>query len=173
MAQGIAKQFDRCVANIDDFIAEVILGNMERFGDKLIDNELPNQAEFRNLTGNTLSSYGYGLYYNGSVHLISLYEGEPAIRLKLRKGEILRNFEDYDGNIRNYFKADVDTDRGYGSETSYNFLANYTPESKFSILVTTGTEYSAYLENVLNLNVLTDGYEFSISEFMKSFKPIQ
>lgn len=172
MAKGISEQFDLCVENADRIVAELILNRMEKFGDDLIDNILPNQAEYRNLTGNTLTSYGYGLYYNGTVHLISLYRGEPAIRVKLSKGEILRDFEDYDGAIRNYFKADVDTDRNYGSETSYNFLANYKSNAKFSIIVTTGTEQSAYLENVLNLNVLSDGFEFSVSEFMKSFKPI-
>lgn len=172
MAVNISKQFDACVKNADKIITEAIIYHMENFGDQMVNEVLPSQAEFRNLTGNTLESYAYGIYLNGSLHTISMYSGEPAIRLKLRKDEILRNFEDYDGYIRKYFKADVDTDRGYGSESSYRFLSSYKPSGKFSIIFTTGTEYSAYLENILNLNVLTDGFESSRTDFLNSFKKI-
>lgn len=172
MGNNISKQFDACLKNADRIVDEYIISQLEHFGDDMIDNVLPSQAEFRNLTGNTLSSYAYGVYLNGEVQTIGMYSGEPAIRLKLVKGEELRGFEDYDGNIRSYFRADVDTDRKYGDESSHEFLSKYKPKGKYSIIFTTGTEYSAYLENVLNMNVLTDGFITAQSDFLNSFEPI-
>lgn len=172
MAVDISKQITNCIKNADKVVEDIILKRLEAFGDNMVNNILPEQAEFRNLTGNTLTSYSYGIYLNGSLVTISLYTGTPAIRIKLRKGEVLRDFEDYDGYIRKYFRADVDTDRGYGGETSYRFLSDYKPSGKYSQIFTTGTEYSAYLENFLNMNVLTDGFEYTKSNLISSFKTI-
>ena len=173
MGSKIAKQFESSIPNIEEVITAHMVSSLASFGDYMIDKVLPLQAEFRNLTGNTLTSYAYGVYVNGSLHTIGLFgSGEPAIRIKLSKGETVRNFEDYDGNIRSYFTGDIDTDRGYGDEASYRFLSGYTPTGKYSLVFTTGTEYSAYLENVLNLNVLTDSFDTVRTELLQSFKPI-
>ena len=173
MASKIAKQFEASIPNIEKVVTMHMVESLSKFGDYMIDKVLPEQAEFRNLTGNTLTSYAYGVYVNGVIHTIGLFKnGEPAIRIKLSKDETVRNFEDYDGSIRSYFTGDIDTDRGYGDEFSYRFLSGYTPKGKFSLVFTTGTEYSAYLENVLNLNVLTDSLDTVKSDLLKSFKPI-
>ena len=97
----------------------------------------------------------------------------PPIRNKLIKGETVFDFEDYDGNIRTWFTADIDTDGGYGDNTSAQFLKNYKTKRQFSIVFTTGTEYSEYLEKIRKVNVLTDGFEYSMSAFIKSFKPVK
>lgn len=172
MAKNIAQQFDACMPNIEKEITRVVLANMEQFGDDMVNRVLPEQAEFRNLTGNTLNSYSYGIYLNGVLQLLNYFGGKSAIRKKLRKDEIVRDFVDYDGNYRTYFKAEVDTDADYGVNSASIFLQTYKPKGKYSIIFTIGTEYSTYLENVRDLNVLTEGFEFSKSAFISSFKPI-
>lgn len=173
MAKDISQQFEACMPNIEKEINRVVLANMEMFGDDMVNRVLPEQAEFRNLTGNTLTSYSYGIYLNGVLQLLSYFEGNPAIRKKLNKDEIVRDFVDYDGNYRTYFQATIGTDGDYGVNSASMFLQTYKPKGKYSIIFTTGTEYSAYLENVRDLNVLTEGFEYSKSAFISSFKPIK
>lgn len=115
------------------------------------------QAEYRNLTGNTITSIAIGIYFNKMLREMYFIDGKrPAIRVKLGKGETVTDFVDYDGNVRSYFTADVDSNRGWGQESSYRFLSGYTPKGRYSLVMTTGTEYSEYLEKELDLNVLTD-----------------
>ena len=172
MDKSILDQFNTCLGNIEKEVNRVMLLNMEHFGDGMVNRVLPEQAEFRNLTGNTLASYSYGIYLNGILHLLSSFDGKSAIRRKLRKGEIVRDFVDYDGSSRSYFQATVDTDGDYAVNSASLFLQTYKPTGKYSIIFTTGTEYSSYLENVRNLNVLSEGFEESRSAFISSFKPI-
>lgn len=65
MVKSISEQFSTCIGNIEKEVSRVILLNMERFGDDMVSRVLPEQAEFRNLTGNTITSYSYGIYLNG------------------------------------------------------------------------------------------------------------
>ena len=170
--KGIAAQFEASIPNIKEIIANHMVAELSRFGDSVINFLLPEQAEYGNLTGNTLTSYAYGVYVDGVLQNIGLFKnGQPSIRIKLSKGEVVRDFEDYDGKVRKYFKADVDTDKGYGDEYSYRFLTQYKPKGRFSLVITTGTVYSACLEAVLRLNVLTDSFETVRNEMLESFKP--
>ena len=173
MGKDISQQFADCMPNIEKEVNRVVLANMEQFGDDMVSRVLPEQAEFRNLTGNTLTSYSYGIYLNGVLQLMNYFDGSPAIRRKLKKDEIVRDFVDYDGNNRTYFQANIDTDADYGVNSASLFLQTYKPKGKYSIVFTTGTEYSAYLENVRDLNVLTEGFQHSKSAFINSFKPIK
>lgn len=172
MVKSISEQFSTCIGNIEKEVSRVILLNMERFGDDMVSRVLPEQAEFRNLTGNTITSYSYGIYLNGVLQLMNYFDGKPAVRRKLKKGEIVRDFVDYDGNYRSYFQTTVDTDGDYGVNSASLFLQTYKPTGKYSIIFTTGTEYSSYLENVRDLNVLSEGFEYSRSAFISSFKTI-
>ena len=43
----------------------------------------------------------------------------------------------------------------------------------FSVVMTTGTEYSEYLENVRNLNVLTDTFKSSKGIMLEELKPME
>ena len=135
------------------------------------------QAGYRNLTGNTVTSLAFGLYVDGVLSDVITLDKKAPWRNKLTKGDILRNFVDYDGNFRAYFKAVVATDSGYGYDTSLTFLKSYRipKKYKYALVVTTGTEYSTYLENELNLNVLkgtelkakSNGYKMFVSSFKK------
>lgn len=175
MATGnnISEQYRKCVENALMRVPEVVLPQMVQFGIMMVDTIIPSQQEFRNLTGNTITSYAFGIYLEGKLQVMGFNkDSKPALRNKLVKGEVVRDFVDYDGYLRAFFRADVDTDGGLGKDSSAQFLMGYTPPYKYAIIFTTGTEYSAYLENVRNLNVLTEGFETSKTDFLKSFKPI-
>ena len=149
-----------------------IMAQLEAYGENMIDNIIPIQRGFKNLTGNTITSFAYGTYLNKELYNIGIYNGKSAIRWKMVNGEIFTGV-DYDGNNRKWFRADVGTDGGYGKETSVAFLENFVPNGDYALVFTTGTEYSAFLENHLQGNVLTDARTFSISNFIQSFKPIE
>lgn len=167
----ISVQFDKLASKAIQNIDEDILIQFDAYGENMVDNIIPLQRGFKNLTGNTITSFAYGIYINKGLEQVGLYNGEKAIRSKLSKGEIFRGI-DYDGNERRGFRADVDTDGGYGADTSIKFLQNYVPNGKYAIVFTTGTEYSEFLETRRNVNVLTDAKTTSISNFIQSFKPI-
>lgn len=171
---NIDKQFDNAVDKVYKEMYYYIISQMIGFGISMVNDVLPRQAGFGNLTGNTISSYAFGVYYLGKLVVMGFNKkSEPPIRNKLIKGETVTNFEDYDGNIRDWFTANVQTDGGYGTNSSMRFLQSYTTTRKFAIVFTTGTEYSEYLENLRDLNVLTQGKEHAITAFVRSFKPIR
>lgn len=165
------------MAKANAMIAERVSMAFITLGTALLD-DAEASAEYRNLTGNTLTSLAFGFYENYNLkEFILLDNGKPPIRRKLVKGEVLGDFLDYDGNLRRVFSADIDTDGGWGSSTSYQFLSGYKPTKPTSIVITTGTEYSEYLERELGLNVLTDTKDEAKAKgrtmFLNAFKKIK
>jgi len=174
MGKDISKQFEGIQNEIYKNMYHCIVPQMIEFGIRMVNHELPNQSEYSNLTGNTITSYAFGVYYMGSLDIMGFNKHwPPPIKNKLIKGEELFDFEDYDGRIRKYYRAKIPTDGGFGQNTSKDFLQTYKSTREYEIVFTTGTEYSSYLENTLKLNVLSDGYDYSITAFLKSFKPIK
>lgn len=130
------------------------------------------QKEYKNLTGNTVTSYMVGVYHDRILTEIVQIQGKkPPIRIKMRKGEIFTG-KDYDGDFRKRWgPTEVDTDGGYGEQFAMRFLSSYRPKRKgYSLVVCTGTEYSEFLENVRNLNVLSNNFDLARGTFLKSFK---
>ena len=168
----IGTQFDKLMNKAMPNIDEQIMIQMNAFGEEMVDNIIPLQAGFKNLTGNTITSFAYGIYLNKELQNIGLYDGKSAIRWKLTGGEVFKGI-DYDGNEREMFYAEIATDSGYGKNTSIDFLENYVPSGYYAIVFTTGTEYSVFLENKLKENVLSNARTWSISSFINSFKPIK
>lgn len=170
----ISKQFNNCMNNAFKDMYYDIIPQMVQFGIKMVTDILPNQADYRNLTGNTFTSYAFGVYYMGKIDTMGFNnKSEPALCNKLMKGDVLMDFEDYDGNWREMFIAKINTDGKLGRNTSLQFLQNYRCLRQYGIVFTTGTEYSEYLENVRKLNVLTKAVDTSKTAFIKSFKPIK
>ncbi len=170
----IREQFDKCANNVLKELHLYVVPQMVQYGMDMVNNILPMQSKYKNLTGNTITSYGFGVYHNGKLEVMGFNNAwKPALREKLRKDETVYDFYDYDGNRRLFFTATVDTDGNYGVRTSMDFLKSYRATGQFSIIFTTGTEYSKYLENLANLNVLSAGYEFSKSAFINSFRPVK
>lgn len=119
----------------------------------------------RNLTGNTITSISAGLYdvdspYPIILNAIDVIGLREPIWHKLTEGDIWIG-EDYDGNYRYEFAANVKTDVGYGANTSYKFLLDYKlpAECSLGIVLCTGTEYSEYLKDELNYDVLVGAYK--------------
>lgn len=114
--------------------------------------------EFQSFTGNTITSYAIGVYENGTLFDMYLsVDGmiRPLMR-KIGEDNLVYLERPYEGDER-AVRGRVDVDNEYGYEESRNFLQNYRPKTKgYVLVVTTGTEYSEYLENELELNVLTD-----------------
>ena len=114
------------------------------------------KKEYGNLTGNTIASLSFGVYLDNKLDSIYHYTSVGAIRVKIAKGETVRNFIDYDGNLRSCFQGDIANDGGYGVDTVERFFSSHRPNKQNSIVIATGTEYSEFLENELKLNVLTE-----------------
>lgn len=111
-------------------------------------------------TGNTQTSYACGIYMDGSLEGIITQDNwhDTPRRLKVRKGEAAYLKNPYEGSPR-AVKGSVDVSSDTGLETSIGFLQTYkAPKGKVSIVVTTGTEYSEYIESVRKLDVLTRTY---------------
>ena len=116
--------------------------------------------EFQSFTGNTLTSYAFGCYENGVLFdmYVSVEGMIKPLRRKIAYGERSYLSRPHEGEER-AVKGMVDTDDEYGYEESRSFLENYKPDtSGYVLVVTTGTEYSEYMEDIRDLNVLTDTY---------------
>ena len=138
------------------------------------------EKEYMNLTGNTLTSYAVGIYKDGAlIEIIQNSNLKPPVRVKLTRGEAVIGFTDYDGNFRKKFVGKVETDRGWGDDTSIKFLTSYDPpfrSSKTGIVMCTGTEYSEFLEWG-SVNVLTatkkEFEAFGESMLIRNLRPIK
>ena len=127
------------------------------------------------LTGNTITSYACGLFMDGrfSYFVCSGDSMKQPVRVKLTKGETFVGVS-YDNQNRR-FTGTIETDKGYGEAFSFDFLKRYKSESRkgFEIVMCTGTEYSTYLENVLNADVLTGTFQRAQNTLFKNFKPMK
>lgn len=128
------------------------------------------EREYGNLTGNTIASLSFGVYLDNKLDSIYHYTSVGAIRVKISKGEIVRDFMDYDGNLRRWFRGSVANDGGYGVDTVESFFSSHRPKRRNGIVIATGTEYSEFLENELKLNVLTETELFANATAYQSVK---
>lgn len=168
----IEKDFDAGITSINNILYNNQLNGFISLGIKLVSDILPKQKEYKNLTGNTITSYAFGIYYNARLVYFGTNNLKEPVTQKLRKGELFSGIN-YDGDYTDY-RGTIETDGKYGEDTSYQFLKEYAPKTRtFAMVVTTGTEYSSYLENVRHLNVLSDSMETIPSIFLNSFKQIQ
>lgn len=118
--------------------------------------EVARHRTFQGFTGQTQTSYMAAWYYNGRMTVFRQDNWTDApVRVKVRKGETARLKRPYEGTARSV-KGDVQTGKPVGAETSLEFLRSYKPRKGcWTIVVTTGTEYSEILESVRNLDVLS------------------
>lgn len=136
--------------------------------------EVPRHREFLGFTGNTQTSYACGLYVDGKLSGIVMQRNwtKAPLHAKVKLNEWVYLRQPYEGRSRSV-KGKVMVSGSYGQDTSINFLRSY-PASKghIQIVMTTGTEYSVYLEAVAGLDVLTGTYEAAKEILAKGFKPI-
>lgn len=135
------------------------------------------KSNFQSFTGNTITSFACGIYVDGVLeYMVASGEDMNApVHAKVQYGETVYLANPYEGKPRST-KGKVDIVYNIsGMETSFKILQGFSPNVKgFSVIMTTGTEYSTYLENVYHLNVLSDtGKENNIKQLLySSFKPL-
>ena len=146
------------------------------FCDALVKDAL-QKREFQSFTGNTITSFACGIYVDGDLSYV-VASGDTMsapVHAKIKKGETVWLDNPYEGKPRRVTgKVDIAYDLS-GLETSLKLLQGIPPKGKgISIVMTTGTEYSTYLENVYNLNVLSDtAKEGNVKRLLySSFKPL-
>lgn len=157
-----------------EVIVKYMLLRLEKACDNLIADALARR-EFEGFTGNTQTSYACGIYHNGVLQSMVIAEDnmKPPVRIKVQKGAKIHLEKPYEGEARTTIgMVKVDESR-FGAETAEDFLKSFKPSIKkgFSVAMTTGTEYSEYLENVRNLNVLTMTGRSSAEIILQELKP--
>ena len=158
LTDEIRKGFDKA----DALIKTALLNMMSEFAYECI-KDTQNQKEFTGFTGQTQTSYMAGVFYNGKLvsTVDNTYTKKPVFR-KIRRGERKYLRHPYEGDSRTTIGR-VNVNDMSGKETSVAFLRSYkdVPKKGWAVVVTTGTEYSEYIESVRRLNVLTNTAAFA------------
>lgn len=130
---------------------------------------------YTGFTGNTQTSYSCGLYVDGvfSYYVNQNMWSEKPVRKKVPKGVFVYLKKPYEGRARSVLGR-VDVDSLYGKDSAFRFLRSYkdVPRKGFAIVMTTGTEYSLYIEKAHGLNVLTNTFQHAKSILFNNLKPI-
>ena len=147
---------------------------------ELVHTALYNR-EYTGFTGNTQTSYTCGVFLNGKlVDVVSSGESQPSpglfhakpVRRKIPMGKDVFLQRPYEGNPRQRHGY-VKTNREYGSETALKFINSYrAPRKGLALVMTTGTEYSEFLEQEAGLDVLTKTFKDAPSILAKNWRPI-
>ena len=143
--------------------------------DQLVDDAVASyKSPIGPFTGNTITSYAIGLYLGKDLVYYYSNDGiKQPVRVKLKKGERVELTPDWRGKNRS-FSGSVDTDGGYGEDFSQRFLGAYHPKSNgIELVMTSGTEYSTYIETAMRGNVLTDTFKRAKGILQSNFKPMK
>lgn len=136
-------------------IHNLLIKKLSKYGEFLLE-DAQFRAEYQSFTGNTITSLAFGVYERGSLTDVVFISGlEPAIHAKVKLGQVLFLKHPYEGEPR-AVSGKVDISNEWGIDTSLNTLKSLCPKGGNGIVVTTGTEYSVYLERVYDSNVLSD-----------------
>lgn len=119
--------------------------------------ELPQKIEYSGFTGQTQTSYMGGVYIGGRLRYLVTEKAwtRHPVRGKMPKDATWFLANPYEGKDK-LRTGHVDITNPSGRATSLAFLQSYNaPSNRICAIVTTGTEYSTFLEEYLHLNVLT------------------
>jgi len=167
------KGFKECRERFNKIVIEHIRNELKLVCDALVVDALKSES-FQSFTGNTVTSYSCGLYEEGRLVYV-IESGDKLsfpVRRKIPKGKTIYLSKPYEGRPRSV-TGRVNTDGMYGQESSMKFLNQYkAPKKGFAIVMTTGTEYSEYLENAYKVNVLTETFNRAKKIMLNNIKPI-
>lgn len=167
------KTLENGFAKAYRMIEDVLYNSFMDAAERLLVRANTNR-QFVGFTGNTQTSYMAGVYIDGRLAGIveQRENSQPPRRVKIRKGQTVYLTNPYEGWPR-AVKGMVDTYDNYGTQTSLKFLQGYkAPPKCISIVVTTGTEYSEYIEQVRHLDVLTNTYRDAARIIDQNWKKI-
>ncbi len=111
-------------------------------------NYAQTRHTFKNQTFNLEDSYGYAIYYNGSIVKKTLSESK-ANKPKVHDYEVWS-----------------------GRESANAFLDRYPAESGYTLVVVAGMFYAEWVEKIYRLDVLTGSFNLAHAEIEKLFKEI-
>lgn len=133
---------------------------LRRFCVELIEDAKKSRT-YSSFTGQTATSYSCGVYTDGVLRYIaSAGDGmrAPVFR-KVRRGERVHLKRPYEGEAR-AVTGRVEVNDKSGQATAEDFLRGYkAPSQGWCVVMTTGTEYSEYLEQRRGLTVLRETAE--------------
>lgn len=174
MSKGHNKQvLDNGFAAFGKAINQYMIDRLTDAAEELLVAVARNRT-FVGFTGNTQTSYACGVYVNGTCQNIVLQSNwlEPPKRLKVRHGELVYLENPYEW-IPRAVRGSVDVDNEFGQDTSVRFLLEHKcPKDGWGLVMTTGTEYSEFLETIYGYDVLTSTAEEAYGIISKSFKPM-
>lgn len=155
-------------------IEDVLFNSLANASDDLLRRVATNR-QFFGFTGNTQTSYACGAYVNGRLEHVAVQQNwnEPTRRMKVKKGKVVFLSNPYEGHPR-AVKGQVDIVENHGLVLSLKQLEEYkAPKKGLAIMMTTGTEYSVYIEENMSLDVLTLTFKDAPRIIERNWKKIE
>lgn len=155
-AKTLENGFAKGLRIIEDVIVNSLIASVQQML-----AELPRKIGYQGFTGQTETSYMGGVYIYGRLAYIITQKNwtTPPRRGKIPKGKHLYLANPYEGRARAR-TGYVDISNLSGAATSLAFLQGFSASGRgISVVVTTGTEYSVFLEQMFDLDVLTRTYK--------------
>jgi hypothetical protein len=175
MAHDNAKVLSEGFAKGMKKIEQAIQNSLHWAAEELVHRALQNRT-YTGFTGNTQTSYACGIYVRGTlvevVHSQSFQE--RPVHLKIRYGKVLYLEHPYEDSGRGRArKGMVPVNNLEGIETSLKFLNSYkAPKNGVAMVMTTGTEYSEWLEEYVRLDVLSRTRQEAEKVLDRNWKPL-
>lgn len=154
-------------------IEDVLYNSLANSADALL-VRVATTRQFMGFTGNTQTSYACGVYVNGRLVHVSVQRNwtEPPRRMKVRKGKVVFLSSPYEGWPR-AVKGMVDIEENHGLTLSLKQLEEYkAPRKGLALMMTTGTEYSVYIEQAMHLDVLTSTFREAPAILERNWKKV-
>ena len=173
MAHDNAKTLENGFAKGLRMIEDVLFNSLADAADALLLRVATNR-QFIGFTGNTQTSYAVGVYVNGKLEHVSVQRNwnQPPFRMKVRKGKVVYMENPYEGQPR-AVKGQVDIVENHGLALSLRQLEEYkAPRKGLALMMTTGTEYSVYIEQAMSLDVLTNTFKDAARIINQNWKKI-
>ena len=173
MIHDNAKTLENGFAKGLRMIEDVIFISLANAADDLLKRVATNR-QFIGFTGNTQTSYAVGLYINGKLEHVAVQQNwkEPTRRMKVRKGQLVFLSNPYEGRPR-AVRGQVDIEENHGLYLSLKQIQEYkAPRKGIALMMTTGTEYSLYIEQAMSLDVLTNTFKDAPRIIERNWKKI-
>lgn len=173
MAHDNAKTLENGFAKGLQMIEDVLYNSLANAADELLVRAATNR-QFVGFTGNTQTSYACGVYVNGRLAHVSVQKNwsEQPRRMKVQKGKVVFLGNPYEGYPR-AVSGQVDIVEDYGLALSLRQLEEYeAPKKGLALVMTTGTEYSVYIEQAMSLDVLTNTFKDAARIINRNWKKI-
>lgn len=173
MTHDNAKTLENGFAKGLQIIEDTLYNSLASAADALLVRVATNR-QFIGFTGNTQTSYACGVYVNGRLVEVILQSnwGEKPRHVKVRKGKVLYLANPYEGRPR-AVKGQVAIVEDDGLELSMKQLKKYkAPKKGLALMMTTGTEYSVYIEQAMSLDVLTNTFKDAESILNRNWRKI-